>query len=748
MDNSYASFGEPIEELTENNLTLSNAQEVFRACSMHKSFELVELRYLTSNKKRTAEILIVDCNNDSVPTKNSVGILYHERLGLVFHLDENRMPEVRVFRQNFPATLHQNLVKQGEPASLCLYFEAWEGVQRSWTPQSHLNRVLWWLTETAKGTLHREEQPVEPFYYQSRFEIVLPPDYEKKAHQNDLFLVLEKQERGQTFLGKFLEIASLQNLPPGLICVTINLQPVTHGFIELPPYNLGMVNSQFTSRGGELFTLLCNEIERHINEAGFPIISESKILLILQIPIQRDVNAVERHEYKAFYLDISLGKLGESCGVLTNGKDGKYYKIPSLNFDLDTNESWESIAIEPIEVAFALTHETARQASGINSKMADFTGVLAGVGALGSSLAEIWHREAWGKWIFIDPDHIKPHNLARHTANYFQIGQPKVNAVKEMIECTYFPGYAKIEAIEDNANNWSNPSVKSAIEKSDLVVDATTTLAVPRDFAIAALHRSVSVFLTPSGQGSVLLMEDTERTVRLDSLEAQYYEGILSSPWGEHHLTGHQGHLWVGAGCRDVSGVIPVEFIQLHAAILARQIRLKSSIDEAAISIWQIESESGAIYANIWPVATTLTINIGKWKLIWNSRLQGKARLIRASNLPNETGGVLLGYIDQKLHSIFIVDILPAPVDSIVEPDSFIRGIQGLAENINAAQLRTANVVSYIGEWHSHPTGISVHPSEADNIVLSYLSDALSYDGIPAVMMIVGQHQESWYIQE
>jgi integrative and conjugative element protein (TIGR02256 family) len=749
MKNPYISFGEPIEELTENSLTLSNAQKVFRACATHKSFELVELRYLIRNEQRTAEILIVDCRNDGVPTKNTVGILYRERFGLVFHVDENKMPEVRAVRQDFPATLHQNLVVPGQPASLCLYFEPWEGVQRSWTPQSHLNRILWWLAKTAQGNLHREEQPVEPFYYQSSSDIVLPPDFKGKIHQNNLLLIVEQQKDSQTFLGKFLEISDSQNLPLGLICLTLNLAAITHGRIELPPHNLGMLEEQFTVRDGVFFKPLCAEIERHVNESGFPKISDSKTLLILQIPIRRDHEMViERFEYKAFCLDISLGELGKSCGVLTDGQDNQYYKIPSFNLDFPIDEDWKSITIEPIEVTFALTHETAQQASGIDSKTANFTGVLAGVGALGSSLAEIWYREAWGQWIFIDPDHIKPHNLARHTAKHFQIGQSKANAVKKLVEYTYFLDYAKAEAIVDNANNWSNQRVKSVIEESDLVVDATTTLAVPRDFAITPLNRAVSVFLTPSGQGSVVLMEDAERTVRLDSLEAQYYEGILNSSWGEHHLTGHQGHFWVGAGCRDVSGVIPVELLQLHAAILARQIRLKSAKAEAAISVWHVEPESGAVAVSILPVATVLTTEIDEWKLVWNTRLQNKTRQLRTANLPNETGGVLLGYIDQKLHTIFIVDILCAPLDSIAEPDGFIRGTQGLIEKIQTAQARTANIVSYIGEWHSHPRGISVEPSEADKILLSYLADALNNDGIPGVMMIIGDDQEAWSIQE
>jgi integrative and conjugative element protein (TIGR02256 family) len=236
--------------------------------------------------------------------------------------------------------------------------------------------------------------------------------------------------------------------------------------------------------------------------------------------------------------------------------------------------------------------------------------------------------------------------------------------------------------------------------------------------------------------------------VRLDSLEAQYYEAILNNAWGEQHLHGHQGHLWVGAGCRDVSSVIPVELLQLHAATLARQVRLRREQPDAVISIWHVEQQSGTIIVNTVFVAANLTVAVKDWNIVWNARLQDKAREIRSTNLPNETGGVLLGYIDQKLQSIFVVDILSAPLDSAADPSGFIRGTQGLEEQIKTAQARTANIVSYLGEWHSHPSGISTKPSEHDIRLLSYLAEILDRDGLPGVMLIVGENQETWSLRE
>lgn len=746
MSDEYIDFGEPIAQLTEAALTIPISRSIFRACLTHKFFELIELRCIVREEQRIAEMLVVDCTNDGVPTRNEIGILYRERIGLIFYSEETKMLEVRALRQNFPATPHQNYVNKGEPASLCLYFEPWQVIERSWTPQSHLNRVLWWLAETAKGTLHHEDQPVEQFYFRSPFEIILPPDFDEKIQQNDLFLTVKRVE-DRVLLGYFLQTSQEKNVQLGLTCIVLALQPVTHGAVEHFPYDLGTLDGQFAARGATLFNLLCAEIERIVGWEGVSKIADSQTLLILQIPIQRnDSTNVERSEYKAFYINVNLGQLGEACGVLTDGRDGKYYKIPSLVEIASSSDAWRSIDVGPLEVTFSLTIASARQASGITTDTAEFSGVLAGVGALGSVLADIWYREAWGTWTFVDPDYIKPHNLARHTTKHFQVGQFKANAVKQMVEEIYFHGYAKAFAIVDSVTNWSNVQLKTSVETADIVVDATTTLAVPRELAIAQLKRAASVFLTPSGYGSVLLLEDLQRDIRVDVLEAQYYGAILNNTWGEQHLNGHQGHLWVGAGCRDVSKVIPTDLLQVHAATLARQIRLRQGQSDAVILVWHVEPQLGVISADKVSVAAPLAISVDYWKIIWNVNLREKVRQFRSANLPNETGGVLLGYVDQKLQTIFVVDVLPAPTDSIADPSGFTRGVQKLEEQINSAQTRTANIVSYIGEWHSHPPEISTKPSSDDIKLLVYLVEILKHEGLPALMLIVGDNQETWSI--
>jgi len=106
--------------------------------------------------------------------------------------------------------------------------------------------------------------------------------------------------------------------------------------------------------------------------------------------------------------------------------------------------------------------------------------------------------------------------------------------------------------------------IQEALDKCDLVVDVSTDLAVPRAIAgRGTVKRAISAFITPSGLGAVMLVEDDRRTVRLDALEAQYYRHVISELWGAAHLASNLREVWTGAGCRDLSVVIPGELIAL-----------------------------------------------------------------------------------------------------------------------------------------------------------------------------------------
>ena len=753
MEERFIRFGSALEPGRE--LQIEQAARSLAAIHEHPDFEVVECRLL-GDDKGVSEIIVVDCKCDGVPTRNPMGIRYRERLGLRFFSDGGRLPEVRALRADFPYTGHQYDVVSGEPVSLCLYFESWSEVRRTWTPQKHLARIQWWLAETASGTLHRDDQPVEQIYFRSHLELVLPENFESHAEKADQVLVVEprrspaRREDSPILVGSMISATEAEKRANSSIqCVTLTLPPIAQGPIERIPVCLGALHDQLTSRGAPIAQRLRTQIQEQIGEAGIKAQENTCVLLVLRIPIARTAGGrPEAVEGKGFIVNATLAELGVACGALMPPHEGICYRDVSLGTETSGEQTgWRDIGLTPLEILQPFTAELAQRTSGLTSRGP--RGVLAGVGALGSCMAAIWQREAWGHWSFIDPDVLKPHNLARHTGLESQVGWPKVDVAWSLGASLLWSEYSQEPRIHAWATDFGNPQVCDVLESAELVVDATTTLEVPREWAGRdSLKRVASVFVTPSGLDAVLMIEDARREIRIDCLEPQYYRAVVNKSWGESHLLEKSRGLRVGAGCRDLSAVISNELITLHGATLARHIRLAFESEQPSVKVWRCDAESGDVRAEVISPHRVLSEQLNGLRIVWDEGIRERVRQCRAEKLPNETGGVLLGYFDLSNTSVYLVDVLPAPADSQGDPSGFTRGIDGLSTAVQRVSERTGGIVSYVGEWHSHPPGSSAQPSTADMYQMASLACALYRDGLPALMLIVGEHEERWLAGE
>ena len=116
---------------------------------------------------------------------------------------------------------------------------------------------------------------------------------------------------------------------------------------------------------------------------------------------------------------------------------------------------------------------------------------------------------------------------------------------------------------------------------------------------------------------------------------------------------------------------------------------------------------------------------------------------LRESKLPNETGGVLLGYIDLEHRIVYVVDTISSPLDSEEWPNLYIRGSLGLTRAVEQASSKTDAMLEYIGEWHSHPPGATTAPSDDDLKGFVYLTQLMGRDGLPALILIVGDRGDA-----
>jgi integrative and conjugative element protein (TIGR02256 family) len=120
---------------------------------------------------------------------------------------------------------------------------------------------------------------------------------------------------------------------------------------------------------------------------------------------------------------------------------------------------------------------------------------------------------------------------------------------------------------------------------------------------------------------------------------------------------------------------------------------------------------------------------------------------LRQGKLPNETGGVLVGSFDMQRKIVYIVDTIPSPSDSKEWPTVYIRGFQGLSNQMENINKLTNGGLEYVGEWHSHPDGYGCLPSVDDQKAFVSLKEHMAMEGKPVLMLIVGAtNQIGWYL--
>lgn len=709
--------------------------------------EFVEL-FTQKKDEQLFEYVICNIYSDEIPSRNEYGIEYCEKIAFVFG-EIFKIPKTLVMRKGFPVTMHQYAISDGSPKILCLYEQPENVTLITWTPERHIQRTKWWLIQASHGKLHPDDQQVEQLLYNPSATIVVPHDLaiglaQKKKlilniHPNspiDIKKIFFKVTWQTNLIQPSLKINLLEILTPAVI----------HGPIYSPPSRFPELITLMTFLGVDLVSLLRKRLsDFFINKEGE--LASDITVLLLTTPIRRSESALpERNQIIGFLCLKSVQEMLWELEVIIkeNGLVNKNSENNLLNMTLDIPD----FELLPMEVLQTTSAAARRFQSGYQNNIDK--GILVGVGALGGTLLDIWSRGGWGKWTVIDNDTFRPHNFTRHIIMSHFAGYNKAVAVA----CTANFNFDEpvITAFNSDACQLYSEELKSDFSSAELVIDASASLDYPR---IASLKKNIprhlSAFFSPSGNDAVLLVEDKHRKIRLNSLESQYYRALIELPVGEKHLTQNIVNFRSGVSCRDVSTIMSHARILSLSALLADQIRFSSEQNNAQIKIWQDDKDTGCRHlTNVCVFKTKYNINHtgNKYQIFWDEGTEKKVKSLRENALPNETGGILVGYHDMTRKFVFIVDILPAPADSIGSPTSFLRGTEGIIETLQEIAKRTANNVSYIGEWHSHPDGISASMSKSDRTQLTELAEKLSGDGLPAYQMIVAKNEIRVYEKE
>ena len=738
-----AFFDAPGETTSTDVLQIIHAQNLaaYLLRKAHPWARFVEARITVLGSERVESIVFdVDVELSQL---GAFDIRPQERICVSFTTKDETWPETLALRQDFPTVPHLNLTPPGVPRCLCLYEQHYSEERLRWASVSIVERVRVWLSDTARGVLHKEDQPLEPIFLGTRNTIVLPADIYSRAAHGPIQLQIacaNAQPWGDVFVARHL--GSGTQGPGNQFLATIYISPpVLHGVIHWLPQTLLDLHTASVAAGGDLLGVLREQLSAWPREKWF---LDCHLVLIALFPkLRHATQDVETYETWVFVTGTTIGQIGEALGIwqLNLGIPGQL-----IGAQIDQQAS-NLIALMPLNPTFQLDRAGAAR---LNGTLADTKKIAAvGMGALGSQIIDVLVRGGYGLWSLIDSDVLLPHNIARHVLGQGFVGAPKAEAMKVHLNSILSePVVERVLFTDLSSPKGKESEVSSVLEASEAIVDFSASVSVARELALRrpAQGRRVSIFMNPSGSASVMLCEDSERLSRLDCLEMQYYRAILSRKELADHFSLENGPIRYARSCRDVSNAMPQHRVSLHAALTAYALREALTTAGARIRLWSSDNEGGVRSLNILP-EPMIERQIDKWKLVFDAGLVTKLEDLRRNGLPKETGGVLLGMWDVVHGIVYVADTIAAPPDSKMCTTCFIRGREGLLEAVTQAGRATGNMLQYIGEWHSHPTGYTTAPSHDDCKLFDWISEKTTQDGYEPVMAIVGEPDIRWFIK-
>ncbi|MEL7392439.1 MAG: Mov34/MPN/PAD-1 family protein [Pseudomonadota bacterium] len=724
----------PGETIAEKDLTGRRAIEIVRYLKAKNSNHL---RLKECRRKFDDDILIIEIDVEVAP-RRPVKIAPTEPIMLICPGEGNGMPLVVPLREDFPDDeLHITIHDGSELVSLCLWDTPQEDQKARFTPFMFLARIKEWLELAAERKLHQAEQGPEPVLTGTSAQAIIPagpidPDtrylaYGRETLKKNLtvrfYRADDKRFLGKTGAYRFVLIP----ITTGVVCGRA---------VRSAPRTLKKLASLVSDHGGDLVQSITDFVTSAKNEKG---LAEAIPVILVTFPKSSTPNGeIESQDQWAFTLDKTVAEIGKEMGAYDSaggftaaliGRRADPEKLPPLSVD-------------PMIVIQELEAEAVPALSGWNEGFETKCFAI-GAGALGGKIVELCRRGGFGHWRVVDKDVFLPHNTVRHVLGDWAIGDPKALHLQLFLNES-LPGERIgkpfIEDLEDT--DGLSKELLKAISESDLLVDMSASVTVARALSLMSdVPRCVSLFFNPGATDLVMLCEDEAKSLSLLDLEASYYAALVTDERLHSHLsnTDAQG-IRYGNGCSDITAQIGPDQVSILGGIGCKALRRIGSSASAKAKIWRMQEDGALSVVNL-PCSTFQGQKFEDWDIAWSDDLIEKLAAERAQELPNETGGILLGMVDFEKRLMRICAAIGAPPDSVKRPHYFERGYTGLEARLKEIGDTTAGQLRYLGEWHSHPKNVPARPSADDEKLFLALADLFEATCEPHIMAIISDSE-------
>jgi proteasome lid subunit RPN8/RPN11 len=128
-------------------------------------------------------------------------------------------------------------------------------------------------------------------------------------------------------------------------------------------------------------------------------------------------------------------------------------------------------------------------------------------------------------------------------------------------------------------------------------------------------------------------------------------------------------------------------------------------VEQGQIILAAAEEDSPAATWTRYPVDAFAVVDVegaAGWTMRVSQRVLSEIRADVARHPAVETGGVLIGTCSARLRAVTVVDVLPAPPDSVRSAARFVLGTKGLRQAIKTRHAQSGATLFDVGTWHSH----------------------------------------------
>lgn len=383
--------------------------------------------------------------------------------------------------------------------------------------------------------------------------------------------------------------------------------------------------------------------------------------------------------------------------------------------------------------------------------------LVLGCGALGAPIAEQCVRAGVERLHVVDKAVVKPGILVRQPYDDGDIGHPKANilagrlsVIRSDLDVTCaredvvtallrdperFLGY---DVIVDAT---ADASVRAALEKARAAKRDRWPATVGGLFGHTAERGLVTISL-PGATGST---HDILRRLAIDIVTQPPpgWESISDDFFPREPRT---EKFFPEPGCSDPTFTGSASQVTGLASVLFNAaLTVLVDVDAApmtALGLDLAREASGTMPRPLhWSNDVVLDDESGDFEVRISARAMAEMRAegrrgARVRGPKIETGGMLLGSIDEGTQTVYVDAATGPSPDSHLSAVYFDHGVAGTQERVSAAMRATLRRVGFVGMWHSHPFGVA-RPSATDEVGIMDVLGA-GATGRNALMLILG----------